>query len=356
MANNGRITTTTSSNITSNLNWVSPQNSEIWSWHAPPPSIEPEEHTMLEKILRLYTTAMVTGVTSPLPHLFGPPGSGKSTVLKEAANLVGVRLHTINLSRISPLELEGVQMPTTGEDMKLRLLHATYWTQIREGDIVLFDEFLRAFPEVHNGLLDILTAREVGGMTIPRAFFMGASNSVIAYDKALEDRLLHLPVTDPRKSNVERKRLGGLIVSALGLLPDMADSHEMMRLIEDEVCPMYEIMDHLKKRNAPPSYEGSSVRNLIGQAQLREVQSDRLRELIDFNNMRCMQQSKWQFLFLPTGKHPPAGYEAKARKFLDLPTLTAIQRQNVQLNLELIEFESARHDLNNPSNRTGGTP
>ncbi len=311
---------------------------------------------MLEQILRLYTTAMVTGVTSPLPHLFGPPGSGKSTVLKQAAECIGVSLHTINLSRVSPLELEGVQMPTTGEDMKLRLLHATYWTQIKEGDIVLFDEFLRAFPEVHNGLLDILTAREVGGMVIPRAFFMGASNSVIAYDKALEDRLLHISVPDPRKSAGERKRLAAIIVSALGLLPTMETTHEMDRLIQDEVSPMYEIMDHLKKRNAPPSYEGSSVRNLIGQAMLREVQSTRLRELLDYNNMRVQQENKMQYLFLLDGKHPPAGYHAKALKLLDNPKLSEIQRTNVLLNLELIDFEATKHDLAAPFTGRGGTP
>lgn len=311
---------------------------------------------MLEKIIRLYTMAMVTGVTTPLPHLFGPPGSGKSTVLKEAADLIGVQLHTINLSRVSPLELEGVQMPTTGEDMKLRLLHATYWTSIREGDIVLFDEFLRAFPEVHNGLLDILSAREVAGLVIPQAFFIGASNSVISYDKALEDRLLHLPVADPRKSKSERTRIAGLIVSGLGLLPAMAESHEMERLIQEDIQPMYEIMDHLKKRNAPPTYEGSSVRNLIGQAKLREVQSPRLCELIDFNNVRAAQDGKWQFLFLLDGKHPPAGYQIKAQGLLDHPKLSALQRQNVQLNLELIEFESVKHDTIYPSSKTGGTP
>lgn len=312
---------------------------------------------MLEKILRLYTTAMVTGVTSPLPHLFGPPGAGKSTVLKEAADLIGVQLHTINLSRVSPLELEGVQMPTTGEDMKLRLLHATYWTKIKEGDIVLFDEFLRAFPEVHNGLLDILTAREVSGLRIPRAFFIAASNSVISYDKALEDRLLHLPVPDPRKRKTERERLSELIVSALGLMPSMAQSYEMDKLLEREVLPMYEIMDHLAKRNAPPNYEGHSVRNLIGQAKLREVQSVYLRELIDANNTRCINVDKMQFLLLLDGKHPPTGYQAKAKKYLSMPQLSEIQRQNAQLNLELIEFEEVRatnmtkpgHDSPSPS-------
>jgi dynein-related subfamily AAA family protein len=308
---------------------------------------------VLEQILRLYTTAMVTGVTSPLPHLFGPPGSGKSTVLKEAADLIGVRLHTINLSRVSPLELEGVQMPTTGEDMKLRLLHATYWTQIQEGDIVLFDEFLRAFPEVMNGLLDILTAREVNGLVIPRSFFMGASNSVIAYDKALEDRLLHLPVADPRKLKSERKRLAQILVDALGLHPDSIHSFEMDQVMTKEIEPMYEVMDHLAKRNAPPNYEGSSVRNLIGQAKLRQVNSTTLRELLDMSNRKAINEGKWQFLFLLDGKHPPTGYRTKALKLLDNPKLTHVQRQNVQLNLELIEFEETKHDI---LNRTGGTP
>ena len=319
----------------------------------PPPPIEPEGHIVLEKILRLYTTAMVTGVTSPLPHLFGPPGAGKSYVCQQAADLIGVKLHTINLSRVSPLELEGVQMPTTGEDMKLRLLHATYWTQIQEGDIVLFDEFLRAFPEVHNGLLDILTAREVGGMKIPRAFFLGASNSVIAYDKALEDRLLHLPVTDPRNNKGERKRLSQLIVNQLGLHPEMEDSLELSELLTEEVLPMYEVMDHLKKRNAPPSYDGSSVRNLIGQAKLREVQSTKLREVLDVNNRRALNEGKLQFLFLLNGKHPPQGYEAKARKLLDNPRLSEVQRQNVRLNLELIQFEMMKSEFNSGTSTTG---
>ena len=116
---------------------------------------------------------------------------------------------------------------------------------------------------------------------------------------------------------------------------------------------MYEVMDHLAKRNAPPNYDGSSVRNLIGQAKLRQVQSVALRELLDLNNMRCLNAGKLQFLFLLEGKHPPAGYHAKALKLLDNPKLTAVQRQNVQLNLELIEFEETKHAI---LNRQGGTP
>jgi hypothetical protein len=308
---------------------------------------------MLETILRLYTMSMATGVTSPLPHLFGPPGCGKSTSVKQAADLIGVTMHTINVSRISPLELEGVQMPvTTAEEMKLRLLHATFWTSLKEGDILLLDEFLRGFPEVYNGLLDILTAREVGGLQLPKVFIIAASNSVIAYDKALEDRLLHLPVADPRKSKAERSNIADMLVDAIGLLPEMVGTPEMETLIHEEVLPMYDLLDHLKRRSAPPVQNGMSVRNLIGQAKLRQVVSPHLRELIDMNNIQAVNQGKLQYaIFLPKKSLPGENkYLAKAEALLASNKLTDLQRLNTQMNIELLQMEQLTH----PS--TGGSP
>lgn len=303
---------------------------------------------MLEKIMKLYVMAMAGDVRSPLPHLFGPPGCGKSTVVQDLADLLGVNLHIINLSRVSPLELEGVQMPHTEEEqMKLKLLHATFWTQIKEGDIVLFDEALRAFPEVFNGLLDILTSRRVADLVLPKAFFIAASNSTVAYDKALEDRLLHLPVPDPRSSKGERKTIAETIVNTLGLLPVMVDSSEMSNLIATEILPMYDMLDELKgnKVKAQGSGKGCSVRHLIGQAQLREVRSPALAELLDMNNVRATSSGKGQYIFLHDGKKAPAGYAAEAAKLKELSDkLTEVQRRNLDLNLQLIELEATRND------------
>jgi hypothetical protein len=299
---------------------------------------------MLEKILRLYTMAMATGVTSPLPHIFGPPGSGKSTSIKQAAELLGVNMHTVNVSRISPLELEGVQMPvTTEEQMKLKLLHATFWTQLHEGDILLLDEFLRGFPEVYNGLLDIITAREVGGFKLPKVFIIAASNSVIAYDKALEDRLLHMPVVDARKSKAEREHIASMLVHEIGLLPEMTKSDEMDTVMTDDILPLYDMMDHLTKRTAPPVLNGVSVRNLIGQAQLRMVQSTALAELITVNNLRVKASKKWQYYYLLDGKHAESAYVAIVQDLLRNDKLTDLQRLNTRLNYELIELEAVHH-------------
>lgn len=304
---------------------------------------------MLEKILKLYTMAMAVDVRSPLPHLFGPPGCGKSTAVEQAAALIGCNLHVINVSRISPLELEGVQMPIThGDGMKLSLLTATFWTQLKEGDILLLDEFLRGFPEVYNGLLDILTSRQVAGYRLPRVFIIAASNSTVSYDKALEDRLLHLTVPDPRSSKRAKKQLAELVVDALGLLPEMKDSYEMQSLLDTEVLPMYEILDQIKGKSgaAPGSIKGNSLRNLIGQAQLREVKSAPLQELLSMNNLKAMQQGKAQYVLLHKGgtTNMPANYLREAKKLQGNTRLTEVQALNLRLNLQLAELESVRYE------------
>jgi SpoVK/Ycf46/Vps4 family AAA+-type ATPase len=301
---------------------------------------------MLEHILKLYVMAMAGDVRSPTPHLFGPPGCGKSTVVEQLAELLGVNLHIINVSRLSPLEVEGVQMPHgSGKDMVLRMLPATFWTQLKKGDIILFDEFLRGFPEVYNALLDIFTSRRVGAFVLPEVFIIAASNSTVAYDKALEDRLLHIPVPDPRKKKGAKKNIAQIIVDQLGLMPEMRDSAEMQTLLDTEVLPMYKILDSLGGRGSSSSatFEGTSVRNLIGQAKLREIQSAALAELLTFNNNKAMSKDKPQFVLLADGKFPPPDYETKAGK-LPVDKLTPIQALNLAMNKQLLELEEARRE------------
>lgn len=305
---------------------------------------------MLEKLLRMYTCAMAYDVRSPMPHLVGPPGCGKSTTVEQMAELLNVNLHVLNVSRLSPLEIEGVQMPHgTGEEMVLRMLPATFWTALREGDILLMDEFLRGFPEVYNGLLDIFTSRRVGAFVLPKVFIIGASNSVVAYDAALEDRLLHVAVPDPRRSKSEKDRLAELLVEAIGLHPDVAHSADMLDLLDVEVMPMYDLLDQFKKQGAKGHFvlKGSSLRNLIGQAQMRTVQSTELKNLITVANSHAMLHNAPQYVVLLGGKStdlPSNSYVKEARKLRGNPKLTPLQALNLEINTQLIEFEAAKHE------------
>ena len=310
-----------------------------------------KESLMLDKLIRLRAAYLEHDVRSPIPHLVGPPGVGKSLVCQQLADISGVTLHTFNVARISPLELEGVQMPDQvgGESMKLRLLHNPMWTSLREGDIVLLDEFLRGFPEVYNGLLDILTSRQVAGYQLPKVFFIAASNSVATYDEALRDRLLNIPVPDLRSSATAKTTVKNLICQEIGLNPEMANSAEMDELVTKEILPMYELLDTFTGTatkspalgRAKTVGEGRSVRNLVGQALLREVQSPYLRDLIDYNNKRSIQQNKSQFVLLLSGKKVDPRYRAAAAKLQGNAALTEVQAKNLSLNLQLIEMEEA---------------
>jgi hypothetical protein len=279
---------------------------------------------------------MAQDVRSPIPHIAGPPGVGKSQAVEQLAKLVGKQLHVVNVSRLSPLEIEGIQMPIND---KLHMLHSTLWTQLREGDIVLLDEFLRGFPEVYNGLLDILTSHHVAGFDLPKVFFVAASNSVVTYDDALEDRLLHIYVPDLRNNNAEMQKLGEKLSKSLGLAPGMANSMEMQDMITKEIMPMYDVLDQFKgtaQRGAP--LRGSSARKLIGQAKLREFQSRTLIELIDTNNQIASQQAKYQYLLLRPGSKLLGDLALRnhLQKLVNNPKLTDVQRTNLELNLELI--------------------
>ena len=320
---------------------------------------------MLEKLLKLYVMATTVGVTSPTPHLFGPPGSGKSTVCQQAADLLGVNLHVVNVSRISPLALEGDDVVNETRD-KLNLILARMWAELKDGDILLLDEFLRGFPEVYNGLLDILTSRAVAGRQLPNVFIVAASNSTVAYDAALEDRLLHIPVADPRKSKLERERLQKLFVDSLGLSPQMATSYEVEQLFEQEVLPTFEVLDSLGKGSSRKKQtlgaglaEGSSLRHLIGQAQLREVHSSELKEVLDTNNRKALRDSKPQYVFLYSGRETYIEDYTKTTDILEEAALNnrlnPLQLQNYQLNLQLIELEAAKN-IEREKERTTNEP
>lgn len=299
---------------------------------------------MLEKLMRLYTMSMAYDVRSPMPHLVGPPGCGKSTSVEQLAELLGVQLHIINVSRLSPLEIEGVQMPHGhDDDMSLRMLPATFWTSLKEGDILLMDEFLRGFPEVYNGLLDIFTSRRVGAFVLPKVFIIGASNSVVAYDQALEDRLLHLPVADPRKSKTELNNLAEIMVNTLGLLPAMVTDPDMIELLERVVLPMYDLLDSFNKKGvkAASKGEGQSLRKLIGQVQMRTVKTPMLKDMITRNNALAMAAGKMQYVVLLDGANPPTGYTVAAEKLVGNPRLSAVQALNLNMNLELIALSRA---------------
>lgn len=298
---------------------------------------------MLEKLLHLYTTAMTHDVRSPMPHLVGPPGTGKSTVVQQVADLLGVHLHIINVNRLSPLEIEGLQMPVDN-NTRIHMIPAVFWSRLQEGDIVLFDEYLRGFPEVQDALLDVLTSRRVGAFELPRVFFIGASNSIVAYDKALEDRLLHIPVDDLRHSKARQTEAKERFIKETGLHPSMRDSYELTELFTNVVFPTYEMLDAFKNRKtiAVADLGGMSLRNLAGQVKLRHSNNAFLTELIHANNRICINRTQAQYLILLPGEMIEPRVPALLNQLKAAKGLTPLQAKNLDINLQLVELAESK--------------
>ena len=298
---------------------------------------------MIETILKLYTAGMAGQVHSPVPHLFGPPGSGKSSVVQEAGRRLGVKVHIINVSRLSPLELEGVQLPEEG---KLRLLLASMWNRLQPGDIILWDEFLAcSFPEVFNGLLDIITSREVGGHQLPPVFMIAASNTTSTYASALEDRLLHLPVPDPRTDDKVLNAMVERFIQRSFLLPgDARVRAEVRSLLQVWSVPAYEVLDQLQGSGTVLGQQRPntiSPRKLEGLLKLRYVtEVPKLNTAIRINNRRCLlnPDENWRYMTVTSSEsqlqdNVPESYLQHAMKGLDSlsPEMQAHHLVNIQM-------------------------
>jgi hypothetical protein len=116
-------------------------------------------------------------------------------------------------------------------------------------------------------------------------------------------------------------------------------------MFDDEVLPMFALLDSFKKSGTKvtASTGGVSLRNLIGQAQLRLIQSSQLAEVLSTNNQTAMRMNVPQYVVLPDGKAKsvPPRYHEEAVKLRGNPKLTEIQALNLEMNLQLIEMQVA---------------
>ena len=297
---------------------------------------------MLEKILAMYTLFMNDSnpPTSPLPHLVGPPGCGKSSSVHDAAKLLGCNLHILNVSRLNPLDVEGLNMPVDN-NTRVELLLAPVWDKLQDGDILLLEEFLRGFPEVYNALLDILTSRQVAGHELPKVFIIGASNSTVAYDEALTDRLLHLPVEDIRKSAKAARKVAAFIVDALGMHPAMLKSTHLTDFVGLVIAPTYNLLDTFNGSPMPVSNaKAASARHIIGAVKLRQFDHiPQLQYLIDFNNSYAIAERCFEYFIYYKGAILPDNYETYINERLSEDALTEVQRVNATANLSLYQAD-----------------
>lgn len=110
--------------------------------------------------------------------LHGKPGIGKSSIVKQVAEELGIDLRDVRLSLLDPVDLRGLPKVEDG---------ATRWVPPiflpREGKGILFlDEFGNCVPSIQSAALQLILDRRLGEYVLPDGW------SVVAASNNVEDR------------------------------------------------------------------------------------------------------------------------------------------------------------------------
>lgn len=126
---------------------------------------------ILEKV---YSTESLRKTIVPL--FIGNPGLGKTVLIEEFAKEKGVTLVELITSQMSPFEISGIAMPDKDEK-KMMYYNFDKLENLKDGDILFFDELLNGNPVVLNACLTILEQRKfISGKPLPNILIIAAAN------------------------------------------------------------------------------------------------------------------------------------------------------------------------------------
>lgn len=111
-----------------------------------------------------------------VPLFIGNTGLGKTVIIEQFAKDKGVNLVELITSQMSPFEISGIAMPNK-TTKKMTYYNFDKLENLKDGDILFFDELLNGNPVVLNACLTILEQRKfISGKSLPNILIVAAAN------------------------------------------------------------------------------------------------------------------------------------------------------------------------------------
>jgi len=159
--------------------------------------------------------------------IWGAPGIGKSSIVKQVADKNNLRFVDVRLSQLAPTDLRGLPVPNDG---------ITYWAPPeflpRQGQGILFlDEINMAPPAMQGVAQQLILDRKVGNYVVPEGWFIWSAGNrkedragVFDMPAPLANRFIHLAAEVSIESFRQYAFSSGLSHQMIGFLafrPDL---------------------------------------------------------------------------------------------------------------------------------------
>jgi hypothetical protein len=111
-----------------------------------------------------------------VPLFIGNTGLGKTVLIRQFAKDKGVNIVELITSQRNPFEISGLGMPDK-ETKRMSFWDFDTLLDMKDGDILFFDELLNGNPVVLNACLTLLEGRRmISGKTLPDIMIVAAAN------------------------------------------------------------------------------------------------------------------------------------------------------------------------------------
>lgn len=213
-------------------------------------------------------------------YLAGPPGIGKSAIVRQFAETHGLKIEVLMLSQIEPSDIRGLPFldRVTG---RTRWLIPEFYPPADDagGGILFLDELANAEPRVQVAAYQLLLDRKVGEYTLPDGWVCFAAgnrlednSNVYELSAALADRLVFFNVAAEPRDWLAWARANDIapeVMAFIQVKPDFLEGNQMQDAADQLIVPTprsWERVSRILKRETRQDVRQVLVSGVLGQA------------------------------------------------------------------------------------------